>query len=78
MIVLQHLKLSIEESHNANDGNTKAGGEKHFIEHLVLLASDFGIAQKIKICWRCLQALKEVITGLPSQHKINIGTHYLK
>ena len=78
MIVLQHLKLSIEESHNANDGNTKGGGEEHFIEHLVLLASDFGIAQKIKICWRCLKAFKEVITGLPSRHKINNGRHYLK
>ena len=78
MIVLQHLKLSIEESHNTNYGYAKGGGEKHFIEHLALLASDFGIAQRIKICWRCLQALKEVITGLPSQHKINIGMHYLK
>ena len=39
MVVQQQLKLSIEESHNANDGNTQSGGEKHSVEHLFLLVS---------------------------------------
>ena len=39
MVVLQQFKLSIEESHNANDGNAKGGGEEHFVEHLFLLVS---------------------------------------
>ena len=49
MIVLQQLKLSIEESHNTNDGYAKGGGEKHFVEHLFLLVSDLGLGQTIMI-----------------------------
>ena len=49
MVVQQQLKLSIEESHNANDGNAKGGGEKHFVEHLFLLVSDLGLGQTIRI-----------------------------
>ena len=40
MIVLQQLNLSIEESHNTNDGYAKCGGEEHFVEHLFLLVYD--------------------------------------
>ena len=47
MVVLQQLNLSIEESHNTNDGNTKGGDEKHFVEHLLLLVSDLGLGQTI-------------------------------
>ena len=50
VVVLQQLKLSIEESHNANDGNAKGGGEEHFVEHLFLLVSDLGLRQIISIC----------------------------
>ena len=46
MVVLQQFNLSIEESHNANDGNAKGGGEEHFVEHLFLLVSDLGLGQK--------------------------------
>ena len=63
MIVLQQLKLSIEESHNTNDGYAKGGGEKHFVEHLFLLVSDLGLGQTIMICWCYLQASKGVKTG---------------
>ena len=63
MIVLQQLKLSIEESHNTNDGYAKGGGEKHFVEHIFLLVSDLGLGQTIMICWCCLQASKGVKTG---------------
>ena len=38
LVVLQQLKLSTEESHNAGDGNAKGGCEKHFVEHLFLLS----------------------------------------
>ena len=62
MVVLQQFKLSTEESHNANDGNAKGGGEKHFVEHLFLLVSDLGLGQTIMICWCCLQASKGVKT----------------
>ena len=50
MVVLQQLNLSIEESHNANDGNAKGGGEEHFVEHLFLIVSDIGLGQTINIC----------------------------
>ena len=63
VIVLQQLKLSIEESHNTNYGYAKGGGEKHFVEHLFLLVSDLGLGQTIMICWCCLQASKGLKTG---------------
>ena len=50
MIVLQQLKLSIEESHNANDGNAKGGGEEHFVEHLFLIVSYLGLGHTTRIC----------------------------
>ena len=53
MIVLQQLKLSIEESHNANDGNAKGGGEEHFVEHLFLLVSDLGLGHMARISSPC-------------------------
>ena len=53
MIVLQQLNLSIEESHNANDGNAKGGGEEHFVEHLFLLVSDPGLGQTARIRRPC-------------------------
>ena len=53
MVLLQQLNLSIEESHNANDGNAKGGGEEHFVEHLFLLVSDLGLGQKARICSSC-------------------------
>ena len=49
MVVLQQLNLSIEESHNANDGNAKGCGEKHFVEHLFLLFSDPGLGHMARI-----------------------------
>ncbi len=36
MVVQQQLKLSIEESHSANDFYAQGGGEKQFVEHLQL------------------------------------------
>ena len=53
MVVLQQLKLSIEESHNANDGNAKGGGEEHFVEHLFLLVSDPGLGHTVRVCSPC-------------------------
>ena len=53
MVVLQQFKLSIEESHNANDGNAKGGGEEHFVEHLFLLVSDLGLGHTARICSSC-------------------------
>ena len=47
--MLQQLNLSIEESHNANDGNAKGCGEKHFVEHLFLLFSDPGLGHMARI-----------------------------
>ena len=47
MIVLQQLKLSIEESHNTNYGYANGGSEKHFVEHLFLV-SDLGLGQTIR------------------------------
>ena len=52
-MVLQQFKLSIEESHNANDGNAKGGGEEHFVEHLFLLVSDPGLGHTARICSPC-------------------------
>ena len=50
MVVQQQLKLSIEESHSANDGHAQGGGEKQFVEHLFLLVCDLGKGQTAKIC----------------------------
>ena len=55
MVVLEQLKLSIEESHNANDGNAKGGGEEHFVEHLFLLVSDLGLGHTASICSFCYE-----------------------
>ena len=49
MVVLQQLNLCIEESHNANDGNAKGCGEKHFVDHLFLLFSDPGLGHMARI-----------------------------
>ena len=56
MVVQQQLKLSIEESHSANDGNAQGGGQKHFVEHLFLLVSVLGLRQKISICSCCYKS----------------------
>ena len=53
MVVLQQFKLSIEESHNANDGNAKDGGEEHFVEHLFLLVSDPCLGHSARISSPC-------------------------
>ena len=53
MVVLQQCMLSIEESHNANDGNAKGGGEEHFVEHLFLLVSDAVLGHTARICSPC-------------------------
>ena len=63
MIVLQQLKLPIEESHNTNDGYTKGGGEKHFVEHIFLLVYDLGLVQTINICGSVYKPLRGVKTG---------------
>ena len=47
MGVLQQQKLSIEESHGANDGHAQGGGEKQFVEHLFLLISVPGLRQTV-------------------------------
>ena len=49
MVVLQQLNFSIEESHNTNDANAKGGGEKHLVEHLLLVVSDLGLGQTVMI-----------------------------
>ncbi len=53
VVVLQQLKLSIEESHDTNDGYAKGGGEKQFVEHLFLPVSDLGIGQAVMTCSFC-------------------------
>ena len=53
MVVQQQLKLSIEESHSANDGNAQGGGEKQFVEHLFLLVSALGLGQIVSTCSSC-------------------------
>ena len=53
MVVLQQLKLSIEESHGTNEGYAKGGGEKQFVEHLFLLVSDLGLGQTAKFRSSC-------------------------
>ena len=53
MVVQQQLKLSIEESHSANDGHAQGGGEEHFVEHLFLLASVPGLRQITSSCSCC-------------------------
>jgi hypothetical protein len=58
VIVLQQLKLSIQESHNTNDGYAKGGGEKHFVEHLFLLVSGLGLGQTINICGSVYKPLR--------------------
>ncbi|QNI51507.1 hypothetical protein SynRS9915_01799 [Synechococcus sp. RS9915] len=45
--MLQKLKLSIEESHSANDCHAQGGGEKQFVEHLFLLISVPGLRQTV-------------------------------
>ena len=47
MVVQQQLKLSIEESHSANDGHAQGGGEKQFVEHLFILISVLGLRQTV-------------------------------
>ena len=32
--VFQQFQLAIEESHSPNNGQTKGGGENHFVHHL--------------------------------------------
>ena len=58
MVILEQLKLSIEESNGPNDGHSKGGGEKQFVEHHFLLVYDLGKGQTAKIyssfykpCW---------------------------
>ncbi len=53
MVVQQQLKLSIEESHSANDGHAQGGGEKQFVEHLFLLVSGPGLGHTASICSHC-------------------------
>ena len=53
MVVLQQLNLSIEESHNANDGNAKGCGEKHFVELLFLFVSGLGLGHTARISSPC-------------------------
>ena len=53
MVVQQQLKLSIEESHSANDGHAEGGGEKQFVEHLFLLVAVLGLRQIVSICSYC-------------------------
>ena len=54
-MVLQQFKLSIEESHNANDGNAKGGGEEHFVEHFFLLVSDPFLGHTARIRSLCIK-----------------------
>ena len=53
MVVQQQLKLSIEESHSANNGYAQGGGEKQFVEHLFLLVSVLGLRQIVSTCSSC-------------------------
>ena len=53
MVVQQQLKLSIEESHSANDGHAQGGSEKQFVEHLFLLVSVLGLRQIVSTCSYC-------------------------
>ena len=53
MVVQQQLKLSIEESHSANDGHAQGGGEKQFVVHLFLLVSALGLRQIVSTCSSC-------------------------
>ena len=53
MVVQQQLKLSIEESHCANDGHAQGGSEKQFVEHLFLLVAVLGIRQIVSTCCSC-------------------------
>ncbi len=50
MVVQQQLKLSIEESHSANDGHAQGGSEKQFVEHLFLLIAVLGLRQIVSTC----------------------------
>ncbi|QNJ15425.1 hypothetical protein SynA18461_02817 [Synechococcus sp. A18-46.1] len=54
--MLQKLKLSIEESHSANDGHAQGGGENNFVEQLFLLVYDLGLRQKGSICSCCYKS----------------------
>ena len=53
MVVQQQLKLSIEESHSANDGHAQGGSEKQFVEHLFLLVAVLGLRQIVSTCCSC-------------------------
>ena len=53
MVVQQQLKLSIEESHSANDGHAQGGSEKQFVEHLFLLVAVLGLRQIVSTCSSC-------------------------
>ena len=53
VIVLQQLKLSIEESHGTNDGYAKGGGDKQIVEHHFLLVSYLGLGQTVTTCSLC-------------------------
>ena len=53
MVVLQQLKIFIEESHGTNDGSTMDSIEKQFIVHLFLLVSDLGTRQSLSMCDSC-------------------------
>ena len=64
MVVLQQLKLSIEKSHNTNDGNAKGGGEEHFVE-LFFLVSDLGLRQSVSMCGTCYKS--KLSEELPEQ-----------
>ena len=50
MGVLQQQKLSIEESHGANDGDAQCCGEKNFVEHLFLFVYDLDLGQMVSVC----------------------------
>ena len=56
MVVLQQLKLSIEESHSANDGHAQGGGEEYVVEHLFLLESHIGLGQTLTFCSSCYKS----------------------
>ena len=53
VVVLLQLKLSIEESHDTNDGYAKGDGEKQLVEHLFFLVSDLSLGQTAKIYSSC-------------------------
>ena len=50
MVVQQQLKLSIEESHSANDGHAQGGSDKQLVEHLFLIVAVLGLRQIVSTC----------------------------